>query len=514
MSKVQIVWFRDLELWSVALQNQTTLKSHFPLTELKEVLNDLTEQRKFTILDNEFYQEPTISSKTNEISARKSGLGSEFKVKKRVRILKGDLVIAKMHTQNGLYAFANEDFASTTTFIPFEIIESKINKNYLFIILKQTLARLQKFDSVNRETYKTDEILALQIPLPPLEIQKEIVAKVESIKAKIKALQEEEKRLKNEIETYIYIALGLQKPKVLAKQKVFIVRFKDLTRWDTRHNQSFALSLPQESETSQTCPSSLRESKTTKAIHTLDYHEFDKSNSHNDDILSLQDKALSLRGEAKAFHSNPTLQNGLPRSLMTSRNDDLNVLLSSIPTPPRWEMVTLGELLSYERPDTYIVSSEKYNNEYKIPVLTAGKTFILGYTDEKENIYKNVPVIIFDDFTTATQFVDFEFKVKSSAMKILKNRNDKLSNIKFIFYAMQTIKLNLSLALRRYWISMYKDIKIPLPPLAVQEQIVTQVEALQSEIKGIDNELHALEQKRLALLQHYLSATNERERES
>ena len=237
MSKVQIVWFRDLKLWSVALQNQTTLKSHFPLIELKEILVDLTEHRKITILDNEFYKEPTISSKTNEISIRKSGLGNEFKVKKRIKILKGDLVIAKMHTQNGLYAFANDEFASTTTFIPFKILENKINKNYLFILLKQTLARLQKFDSVNRETYKTDEILSLQIPLPPLKIQQQIVAKIESIKAQIKALQEEEKRLKDEIEAYIYIALGLEEKKHTQKQKVFVVNFKDLERWDITYNQ-------------------------------------------------------------------------------------------------------------------------------------------------------------------------------------------------------------------------------------------------------------------------------------
>ncbi|MDE5602733.1 MAG: restriction endonuclease subunit S, partial [Helicobacter sp.] len=204
MSKIQIVWFRDLKTWSAALQNMSILKSHFPLISLREVLKDLTKDRIFTIDDKEFYKEPTISSKSNEISIRKAGIGSEFKVKKRVRILPHDLVIARMHTQNGLYAFANEEFAATQTFIPFEILEEKINKNYLFIVLKQTLARLVKFDSVNRETYKTDEILDLQIPLPPLEIQQEIVHKIQNIKDKIKALQEEEKRLKEEIEAYIY----------------------------------------------------------------------------------------------------------------------------------------------------------------------------------------------------------------------------------------------------------------------------------------------------------------------
>lgn len=238
MSKIQVVWFRDLQTWSVALQNTQKISSKFSLAMLREVLIDLTKTRIFVIDDNKFYQEPTISSKTNLITARKQGLGKEFKVKKRVLILPNDLVIAKMHTQNGLYAFAKESFASTTTFAPFEIVESKINKDYLFIILKMTLQRLQKFDSVKRETYTTDEILDLQIPLPPLEIQNKIVADIHAVQNKIKALQEEEKRLKDEIEAYIYITLGLQKPQNTAKQKVFVVRFKDLERWDISYNQN------------------------------------------------------------------------------------------------------------------------------------------------------------------------------------------------------------------------------------------------------------------------------------
>ena len=79
----------------------------------------------------------------------------------------------------------------------------------------------------------------------------------------------------------------------------------------------------------------------------------------------------------------------------------------------------LCELLSYEQPTKYIVDSTEYNDSFKTPVLTAGKTFILGYTNEKDNIFDQLPVIIFDDFTTATKYVDFKFKVKSSAMKIL-----------------------------------------------------------------------------------------------
>ena len=77
-----------------------------------------------------------------------------------------------------------------------------------------------------------------------------------------------------------------------------------------------------------------------------------------------------------------------------------------------WKEYKLEELLSYEQPTPYIVESTDYDDNYKTPVLTAGKTFILGYTNETNGIYTDLPVIIFDDFTTASRYVNFEFKVK------------------------------------------------------------------------------------------------------
>ena len=150
---------------------------------------------------------------------------------------------------------------------------------------------------------------------------------------------------------------------------------------------------------------------------------------------------------------------------------------------PNWQMVALGELLEYEQPSDYLVESTNYKDEYKIPVLTAGKSFLLGYTNEKGGIFprNNLPVIIFDDFTTAIQFVDFPFKVKSSAMKIL--RAKKGVNIRLVFYMMQNIKFDASQH-KRYWISQYSKIKIPLPPLEVQEHIVAEIDAERQTIDG------------------------------
>ena len=152
-----------------------------------------------------------------------------------------------------------------------------------------------------------------------------------------------------------------------------------------------------------------------------------------------------------------------------------------------WEVKRLGDLLSYEQPTPYLVKSAEYDNGNSVPVLTAGKTFILGYTNETEGVYLSPPVIIFDDFTTASKFVDFTFKAKSSAMKILKAR-EGCAHIRFAFERMQIIDFQLG-DHKRYWISEYSKLPIETPSLVEQT-------AISSVLSDMDAELAALEARR------------------
>lgn len=153
----------------------------------------------------------------------------------------------------------------------------------------------------------------------------------------------------------------------------------------------------------------------------------------------------------------------------------------------------LEELLDYEQPNDYIVEDTKYNDKYKIPVLTAGQSFILGYTNEENNIFKAKanPVIIFDDFTTSSKYVDFDFKVKSSAMKILKAKDGV--NIKYVYYLMQTIKFDNQLH-KRYWISAYSKIKVPMPNIEIQNEIVEKLDLITKIIYDKKEQLQTLNQ--------------------
>ena len=143
--------------------------------------------------------------------------------------------------------------------------------------------------------------------------------------------------------------------------------------------------------------------------------------------------------------------------------------------PKGWAICSLEDIIEYEQPTDYIVSSTNYDDSYLTPVLTAGKSFIIGYTDEEEGLYSKLPCIIFDDFTTASKLVTFPFKVKSSAMKILQvNQN---ISIKYVAAFMSITQL-IGDTHKRYWISEYSKLPIPIPPKEVQERIVTAIDNL------------------------------------
>ncbi|WP_370611548.1 restriction endonuclease subunit S [Klebsiella aerogenes] len=146
------------------------------------------------------------------------------------------------------------------------------------------------------------------------------------------------------------------------------------------------------------------------------------------------------------------------------------------------EWLPLGDLTQYEQPTKYLVKAKDYHDEYTTPVLTAGKTFVLGYTNETQGIYRasEDPVIIFDDFTTANKWVDFDFKAKSSAMKMITSSDDAKCSLKYIYYWLNTLPSELVEGdHKRQWISSYASKKVPIPcpdnpekSLAIQAEIV------------------------------------------
>jgi len=153
-------------------------------------------------------------------------------------------------------------------------------------------------------------------------------------------------------------------------------------------------------------------------------------------------------------------------------------------TPADWQEVRLGEVLDYEQPTKYLVSSRDYVEGGMVPVLTAGKSFLLGYTDDLVGIYSDLPTIIFDDFTTATQWVDFDFKVKSSACKMLKPKRGAC-DLRYVYERLRALNYRTS-DHKRHWISVFHTMEMRMPPLMEQEAIAETLSDADAAIESLD----------------------------
>jgi len=200
------------------------------------------------------------------------------------------------------------------------------------------------------------------------------------------------------------------------------------------------------------------------------------------EFLTVVDKRIELLEKKKTLLK--TYKKGVMKKIF---NQEIRFKDDNGNDFPDWEEKRLEDVLNYEQPTKYLVDSTDYSDSYDLPVLTAGKSFILGYTNETTGVYSNLPTIIFDDFTTSFHYVDFEFKMKSSAMKMLTVKSNNY-NLKLVFEIMKNLRFVLS-EHKRYWISEYSQMFISIPSIEEQtkisnfsNQLDTQIELLETQI--------------------------------
>lgn len=154
------------------------------------------------------------------------------------------------------------------------------------------------------------------------------------------------------------------------------------------------------------------------------------------------------------------------------------------------DSMKIKDFIDYEQPNEYIVESDRYSSKYSTPVLTAGQSFILGYTNESKGIYEKGPCIIFDDFTTSVHYVQFPFMVKSSAMKILTTKSN--ADLKYCYYLLLSLS-KMPPNHKRQWISTTSEKNHVLPSMDRQISIVKQLDLISDTIANYTNQIENLE---------------------
>ena len=211
-------------------------------------------------------------------------------------------------------------------------------------------------------------------------------------------------------------------------------------------------------------------------------------------VFETWDKAIENLN--KKIEIKKQIKKGLMQDLLTSKKR-----LSGF--KGKWQTMEIGELLDYEQPNKYIVEGTDYDDIHRTPVLTANKAFILGYTNETEGIYKSHPVIVFDDFTMDNKFVDFDFKVKSSAIKILTPKNKEV-NLKFVFERIQLINIIIGQH-RRHYLSEYQYITMDIPNIKKQKIIADILTTADTEITELEKKLSIIKDQKKYLLNNLIT---------
>ena len=209
-------------------------------------------------------------------------------------------------------------------------------------------------------------------------------------------------------------------------------------------------------------------------------------------LFKLLDTLLTLYEMKKQLLTQ--LKQGIVNFLITKNGQKPQLRFSGFNN--NWESKSFEKLLNYEQPTKYIVKKADYISQ-GTPVLTANKSFILGYTNET-NVYQNIPAIIFDDFTLESKYVDFPFMVKSSAIKILTSKN---SNLFFIYQLLNNQKF-VQEGHSRHYISVVQKKKVLVPSIQEQNKIGNLIKQLKNSIEQNSDIIALLKSLKEFLLQN------------
>ena len=190
----------------------------------------------------------------------------------------------------------------------------------------------------------------------------------------------------------------------------------------------------------------------------------DRFNINDKDFLSMKifipekEEQIEIVNFLELINEKINLNNKLLNNIYELEKSVYRELFTDIDTN---NLVKLDDLIEYEQPSKYIVNTVNFDEESDIPVLTPGKTLIKGFTNEKNNVFTKIPIILFDDFNTSMQFIDFPFKVESSAVKILKSKNNKY-NLRVLYELMKNLNF-VPIEHKRHWIDEFSKLKISIP---------------------------------------------------
>ncbi|MEA3464000.1 MAG: restriction endonuclease subunit S, partial [Patescibacteria group bacterium] len=166
----------------------------FPFENLSNLLKVKSEKIKKE--NGKKYKQITIKLYGRGVILRQEILGEEIKTDGQYKVSTGDFIMSKIDARSGAFGIVPENLDSaivTSSFPYFEINTDLVKQEFLIAIITKPNFYNQINNMVagatGRRSVETDDFLSLKIPLPPLEVQQEIVEKIERQKGIIEGAE-------------------------------------------------------------------------------------------------------------------------------------------------------------------------------------------------------------------------------------------------------------------------------------------------------------------------------------
>ena len=405
-------------------------------------------------------------------------------------IIVGDGGTANIHYNNGRFSATDHAYI-------FEKLNDEVSLRYVYFVIRNNLNLLQVgFRGIGLQNIAKKFIKEqVKIPLPPLEIQKQIVSECEKVEEQHSLITQSIEAYQNLIKAILAkCKISDSLPSVIATSIANNKAPHTADSAPSRHSKSLA-----------------EESKSRKSTNTESKHA--ESGKTTDLITALLDSIQELESKL------------LTLTFQGTNADDLNALLHSLPTPPStgWEMKKLGEMCKILIGGTPPRQNQAYFHGDNLWVSVAelnGNTII----DTKEKItnegVRNSNAKLIPKGTTLLSFKLSIGKAAIAGKDLYTNEaiaglipNDKNMLLDmFLFYICKWKMIDLDLrgnnAFGKSLNSriLKEEVKIPLPPLEAQEKIIEAIEAVEVKIAQARTQAQSLESSKAQILTRFLNA--------
>ena len=107
--------------------------------------------------------------------------------------------------------------------------------------------------------------------------------------------------------------------------------------------------------------------------------------------------------------------------------------------PEGWEVMPIGEILD-KYPSTKRYETKDYLPVGRYPIVDQGDAFIVGYTNEEENLLRRHPAVLFGDHSTKVKYLDFDFARGADGTQVLYSSHSAICQY-YLYLAVSSMQI-------------------------------------------------------------------------